>query len=49
MRTKTLVPETKGRGLEEIEASLKRKAGIADDHRPEPATPATGRVRPSTR
>jgi hypothetical protein len=37
------VPETKGRSLEEIEASLQRKAGIADDDRQEEAA-TTGRV-----
>jgi sugar porter (SP) family MFS transporter len=46
---KTLVPETKGRSLEQIEASLKRKAGITDDHHPEPTTSATERVPASTR
>jgi hypothetical protein len=30
---KTLVPETKGRSLEEIEEHLHRKAGAADDRR----------------
>ena len=40
---KALVPETKGRSLEEIEASLQRKAGIADDDRQEEAA-TRGRV-----
>ena len=46
---KAFVPETKGRSLEEIEASLQRKAGIADDHRPEPAAAGTGRISASAR
>jgi MFS transporter, SP family, galactose:H+ symporter len=40
---KALVPETKGRSLEEIEASLQRKAGIADLDRQEEAA-TRGRV-----
>jgi MFS transporter, SP family, sugar:H+ symporter len=40
---KALVPETKGRSLEEIEASLQRKAGIAEDDRQEEAA-TRGRV-----
>jgi hypothetical protein len=45
-----LVPETKGRSLEEIEQGLLRKAGRGDEGRPEAAAPSTGRrAEPSTR
>jgi hypothetical protein len=41
---KTQVPETKGRSLEEIEADLQRKAGVAR-RRPAPAgAGASGRI-----
>jgi len=42
-----LVPETKGRSLEEIEQGLLRKAGRGDEGRPEAAAPSTGRAEPS--
>jgi SP family sugar:H+ symporter-like MFS transporter len=40
---KALVPETKGRSLEEIEASLQRKTGVAE-RRPAPAGAQAGRT-----
>jgi MFS transporter, SP family, sugar:H+ symporter len=39
---RTLVPETKGRSLEEIEASLQRKSGVSE-RRPAAATPPGAR------